>query len=34
MGYKDVFAGFKEVQITTLDVNPTGAEAVVNHSQG
>ena len=33
MGYRDVFAGFKEVQITTLDKNPTGAQAVVNNSQ-
>ena len=30
MGYTDVQAGFKEVQITTLDVNPTGSQAVVN----
>lgn len=30
MGYKDVFPAFKEVQITTLDVNPTGAQAVIN----
>jgi len=33
MGYKDVQAGFKEVQITTLDVNPTGTQAVVNQGQ-
>lgn len=33
MGYRDVFAGFKEVQITTLDKNPNGAQAVVNNSQ-
>jgi hypothetical protein len=33
MGYKDVMAGFKEVQITTLDVNANGAQAVVNHGQ-
>lgn len=32
MGYKDVQAGFKEVQITTLDTNPTGAQAVVNQN--
>lgn len=32
MGYKNVYAGFKEVQITTLDKNPTGTEAVVNHN--
>lgn len=33
MGYRDVFAGFKEVQITTLDANPTGSQAVVNQQQ-
>ena len=33
MGYRDVIAGFKEVQITTLDVVPTGAQAVINHGQ-
>lgn len=33
MGYRDVFAGFKEVQITTLDNNPNGSQAVVNNSQ-
>lgn len=32
MGYKDVFPAFKEVQITTLDTNPTGAQAVVNQA--
>jgi hypothetical protein len=30
MGYRDVVPLFKEVQITTLDANPTGAQAVVN----
>lgn len=33
MGYRDVQAGFKEVQITTLDANPTGSQAVVNQAQ-
>lgn len=33
MGYRDVIAGMKEVQITTLDVAPTGSQAVVNHGQ-
>jgi len=33
MGYRNVQAGFKEVQITTLDVNPTGSQAVVNQGQ-
>lgn len=32
MGYKDVIPAFKEVQLTTLDKNPTGKEAVVNHA--
>ncbi len=32
MGYKDVVPAFKEVQLTTLDKNPTGKEAVVNHN--
>jgi hypothetical protein len=31
MGYKDVLPAFKEVQLTTLDKNPTGKQAVVNH---
>ena len=30
MGYTDVVPGFSGVQITTLDTNPTGAQAVVN----
>ena len=33
MGYRDVIAAFKEVQITTLDSNPTGTQAVINHGQ-
>lgn len=32
MGYTDVIPAFKEVQITTLDTNPTGAQAVINHN--
>jgi hypothetical protein len=32
MGYRDVIPAFKEVQITTLDTNPTGAQAVVNQA--
>ena len=32
MGYKDVVPSFSGVQITTLDVNPTGSQAVVNHN--
>ncbi|WP_020603145.1 hypothetical protein [Spirosoma spitsbergense] len=31
MGYKDLIPAFKEVQLTTLDKNPTGKQAVVNH---
>jgi hypothetical protein len=31
MGYTDVVPAFKEVQLTTLDKNPTGKQAVVNH---
>lgn len=33
MGYRDVQAAIKEVQITTLDSNPTGVQAVINHGQ-
>ncbi|MPR36563.1 hypothetical protein [Salmonirosea aquatica] len=33
MGYTDVIASFKEVQLKTLDANPMGKEAVVNHGQ-
>ncbi|GAB3753944.1 hypothetical protein [Spirosoma pomorum] len=33
MGYKsDIQPSFSGVQITTLDVNPTGSQAVVNHN--
>lgn len=32
MGYKTVVPAFKEVQLTTLDKNPTGKEAVINHN--
>ena len=32
MGYKDVVPSFSGVQITTLDTNPTGAQAVINHN--
>lgn len=32
MGYTDVVPSFSGVQITTLDVNPTGVQAVVNHN--
>ncbi|WP_288425919.1 hypothetical protein [uncultured Spirosoma sp.] len=32
MGYKDVVPSFAGVQLTTLDVNPTGKQAVVNHN--
>lgn len=32
MGYNDVIPSFSGVQITTLDTNPTGAQAVVNHN--
>lgn len=31
LGYTDVVPAFKEVQLTTLDKNPTGKEAIVNH---
>ena len=31
LGYTDVIPAFKEVQLTTLDKNPNGKEAVVNH---
>lgn len=31
MGYKDVVPAFKDVQITTLDANPNGVAATVNH---
>lgn len=33
MGYKDVQAGFKGVQITTLDKDESGKQAVVNNNQ-
>ncbi|MGF7217472.1 hypothetical protein GGR92_003646 [Spirosoma lacussanchae] len=32
MNFKDVVPAFKEVQLTTLDKNPTGKQAVVNHA--
>lgn len=32
MGYTDVIPSFSGVQITTLDTNPTGKQAVVNHN--
>ncbi|WP_266364196.1 hypothetical protein [Tellurirhabdus rosea] len=32
MGYTNVVPAFKEVLITTLDANPTGSQAVVNHN--
>ncbi|UHG90099.1 hypothetical protein [Spirosoma oryzicola] len=32
MGYKDIVPSFSGVQITTLDVNPTGSQAVINHN--
>ncbi len=32
MGYRDVVPSFSGVQITTLDTNPTGTQAVVNHN--
>lgn len=32
LGYTDVIPKFQDVQITTLDANPTGAQAVINHS--
>ena len=32
MGYKDIVPSFSGVQITTLDVNPTGTQAVTNHN--
>ncbi|WP_375445758.1 hypothetical protein [uncultured Fibrella sp.] len=32
MGYTDVVPSFNGVQITTLDTNPTGAQAVTNHN--
>lgn len=31
MGFRDVIPMFKDVQITTLDKNPTGVQAAVNH---
>ncbi|GAB4050397.1 hypothetical protein [Spirosoma litoris] len=31
LGYTDVIPAFKEVQLTTLDKNPNGKQAVVNH---
>ncbi len=31
MGYKDIVPTFKGIQITTLDANPTGKQAVLNH---
>ncbi|MBN8820771.1 MULTISPECIES: hypothetical protein [unclassified Spirosoma] len=33
MGYKTIVPAFKEVQLTTLDTNPTGKQAVINHNQ-
>ena len=32
LGYTDVIPKFQDVQITTLDANPTGSQAVINHS--
>ncbi|QMW04062.1 hypothetical protein [Spirosoma foliorum] len=32
MNYTNIIPVFKEVQLTTLDKNPTGKQAVVNHS--
>lgn len=32
LGYTDVVPKFQDVQITTLDANPTGSQAVINHS--
>lgn len=31
MGYKDIVPTFKGIQLTTLDANPTGKQAVLNH---
>ncbi|GAB3790224.1 hypothetical protein GCM10028818_60040 [Spirosoma horti] len=33
LGYTDVFPAFKGVQLTTLDANPNGKQAVVNQNQ-
>ncbi|MVM37238.1 hypothetical protein GO730_05685 [Spirosoma sp. HMF3257] len=32
MNYSNIIPVFKEVQLTTLDKNPTGKQAVVNHA--
>ena len=33
MGYTDVICAIKEIKLSTLDANPTGAAAVVNHGK-